>query len=148
MEYQKDTTDENRQIYKQTKQNLEEAYNVFIEEDLDSKLKDVEKAHANSKHGQSWRLNNYITGRKASPKGQLKGDTQKDRVINWFNHFKNLLGSPPDIDDEDKEILPILESLNIKTGPFDLKDYKGNKVTSRREELWGRWHTTRGFKKM
>eukprot|EP00057_Strongylocentrotus_purpuratus_P013705 XP_011668179.1 PREDICTED: uncharacterized protein LOC105440107 [Strongylocentrotus purpuratus] len=55
--------------------------------------------------------------------GQLKGDTQKDRVINWFNHFKNLLGSPPDIDDEDEEILPILESLNIKTGPFDLKEY-------------------------
>ena len=104
MEYQKDTTDENRQIYKQAKQNLEEAYNGVIEEDLDSKLKDVERAHANSKHGQSWRLIiiNDITGRKASPNGQLKGDTQKDRVINWFNHFNNLLGSPPDIDDEDE----------------------------------------------
>ncbi|XP_030839582.1 uncharacterized protein LOC115923289 [Strongylocentrotus purpuratus] len=123
MEYQKDTSDENRQIYKQAKHNLEEAYSVVIEEDLDSKLKDVERAHANSKHGQSWRLINDITGRKASPKGQLKGDTQKDRVINWFNQFKNLLGSPPDIDDEDEEILPILESLNIKTGPFDLKEY-------------------------
>ena len=64
-------------------------------------------------------LINGISGRKASAKGQLKGDTQKERVKNWFNHFKNLLGSPPDIDDEEEEITPVLEELDIKTGPFD-----------------------------
>ena len=67
----------------------------MVEEDLTSKLKEVEMAHVNSKHGQSWRLINDISGRKASAKGQLKGDTQKERVKNWFNHFKNLLGRAP-----------------------------------------------------
>ena len=93
-DYQGDTSDENRQIYKQAKRELEEAYNAVTEEDLSSKLKEVEMAHANSKHGQSWRRINDITGRKASAKGQLKGNTQKERVKNWFDHFKNLLGSP------------------------------------------------------
>ena len=34
--------------------------------------------------------------------GQIKGDTQKERVANWFNHFRNLLGSAPEI--ENREI--------------------------------------------
>ena len=89
-------------------------YNQIIEEDLKSKIKEVETAHANSKHGLSWRLINDITGKKAPAQGQLKGETQKDRVTNWYSHFKNLLGSPPDISDEDEEIAPILEGLNIK----------------------------------
>ena len=69
------------------------------------------------------RLINDITGRKASAKGQLKGATQKERVTNWYNHFKDLLGSPPDISDEDEEIPPILTDLDIKTGPFNQEEY-------------------------
>ena len=122
--YQQDTSEEKRLIYKQAKKSLETTYNDVVEEDLTSKLKEVEMAHVNSKHGQSWRLINDISGRKASAKGQLKGDTQKERVKNWFNHFKNLLGSPPDIDDEEEEITPVLEELDIKTGPFDQEEYE------------------------
>ena len=93
-------------------------YNLVVEVDLNNKIKEVETAHANSKHGLSWRLVNYITGRKASAQGQLKGETQKDRVINWYNHFKNFLGSPPDISDA------ILEGLNIKFRPFSEEEYE------------------------
>ena len=53
----------------------------------------------------------------------MKGNTQQDRVTNWYNHFKDLLGSPPDISNEEEEIQPILEDLNIKTGPFDQEEY-------------------------
>ena len=81
-DYQGDTSDENWQVYKQAKRELEEAYKSVTEEDLSSKQKELEMAHANSKHGQSWRLINDITGRKASAKGQLKGNTQKERVKN------------------------------------------------------------------
>ena len=37
--------------------------------------------------------------------------------------FQGLLGKPPYIDDEDEDILPILEELNIKTGPFNQEEY-------------------------
>ena len=57
-------------------------------------------------------------------KGQIKGSTQKERLNNWYTHFKNLLGSPPHISNEDEEIAPILPDLNIKLGPFDLDEYE------------------------
>ncbi|XP_072048490.1 uncharacterized protein [Amphiura filiformis] len=112
----------------EAKKRLADAYNQVEEEDLSSKLIEVETAHANSKHGQSWRLINDITSRLASRKGQLEGNTQKERVTNWYNHFKNLLGSPPDIDDEDKDIPAVLDELNIKTGPFEQEEYEKAKM--------------------
>ena len=120
--YQHSTSEENRAEYKKAKECLEDVYNLVIEEDLNSKNKEIETAHANSKHGQSWRLINDITSRKASPQGQLKGEIQKDRVTNWYNHFKNLLGSP--LCDEDEEIAPILEGLDIKVEPFSQEEYE------------------------
>ena len=41
-------------------------------------------AQIKSKHEQNWRLIRQRT---------TKSDTQKQRVKNWFNHFKNLLRS-------------------------------------------------------
>ena len=74
--YQKRTSDDRREGYKAAKKCLEKAFNQVIEEDLSNKIQEVE-AHAYIKHGLSWRLINDITGRKASAKGQLKGDTQR-----------------------------------------------------------------------
>ena len=122
--YQHSTIEENRAEYEKEKESLEDVYSLVIEEDLNSKIKEVETAYANSKHGQSWSLIKDITGRKASAHGQLKGETQKDRVTNWYNHFNNLLGSPPAISDEDEGIAPIFEGLDIKVGPFSQKEYK------------------------
>ncbi|XP_072022739.1 uncharacterized protein [Amphiura filiformis] len=127
--YQLDTTDCNREEYKKAKKNLDDAYNKVIEVDLSGKLREVERAHVNSKHGESWKLINDITGRKACSTGQLKGNTQSERVTNWYNHFKGLLGSPPDIDDEEEEITPILDELDIKVGPFDKEEYEDAKAS-------------------
>ena len=57
-------------------------------------------------------------------RGQLKGDTQQERVRNWYDHFRNLLGKPPDIEDENEEIDPILEDLDIEIGPFTQEEYQ------------------------
>ena len=121
--YQQETTEANRLNYKRAKKSLEETYNLVSEEDLTRKLLQVEKAHVNCKHGESWKLINEITGRRTSARGQLEGKTQQERVENWYNHFKSLLGNPPDIDNEDEDIPPILKDLNIKVGPFDQEEY-------------------------
>ena len=127
--YEQATSDECRIKYKEAKKDLEEVYNTVMEEDLTTKLNDVESAHINSKHGKSWRLINDITGRKASRTGQLKGDTQEARIKNWYNHFKDLLGSPPCITNEDEETKPVLADLNIREGPFDKEEYELAKKT-------------------
>ncbi|KAI8484256.1 hypothetical protein Bbelb_380410 [Branchiostoma belcheri] len=61
---------------------------------------------------------------KATRKGQLEGNTQKERIENWYNHFKTLLGSPPNITDEDEEIPTVFEELDIKDGPFEQGEYE------------------------
>ncbi|XP_078661569.1 uncharacterized protein LOC144905694 [Branchiostoma floridae x Branchiostoma belcheri] len=122
--YKENTSEANRQEYRQTKKKLKEAYITVEEEDLSNKIREVEKAHLNCKHGQSWKLINDITDRKATRKGQLEGNTQEERIENWYNHFKTLLGSPPNITDEDEEIPTVFEELDIKVGPFEQGEYE------------------------
>ena len=64
-----------------------------------------------------------MTSPVAKEKDRLKvswRETHKwKKVTNCCNHFKNLLGSPLDISDENEEITPTFPDLDIKTGPFD-----------------------------
>ena len=62
--------------------------NVVTEEDLSKKIQEIESACANSKHGQRWKLTNDISGRKSSAKGQMRGASQKEQVMNWNSQFK------------------------------------------------------------
>ena len=43
---------------------------------------------------------------------------------NWYNHFSQLLGKPPAVDNEDQEILPVFHNLQYKTGAFDMDEYR------------------------
>ncbi|XP_072037323.1 uncharacterized protein [Amphiura filiformis] len=124
------TTEDNRLSYNQAKSDLAGAYNQAIEDDLNIKLREVEMAHDNCKHSQSWRLINDITGRKSSMRGQLKGDTQMERVSNWYHHFKDLLGSCPNVEGEDDTIEPITDDLTIEVGPFSHEEYTKAKTST------------------
>ena len=66
---------------------------------------------------------NEISGRKASRKGQIEGDTKEERTANWFKHFQGLLGNPPDIGGQDEEIDQIIEELNQVWGFQLMKIY-------------------------
>ena len=121
--YQKSASDNDRETYEAAKKVLSETYNQVMEEDLSEKIQEVQRAHANSQHGVSWKIINDITGRKASAKGMLLGSSQKERVQNWYNHFKDLLGKPPDICEDVEDLDPILTDLDIKTGPFEHEEY-------------------------
>ncbi len=79
----------------------------------------LEESHINSQHGKAWKLVNELSGRRTSQRGQIKGDTQQERVKNWYEHFVGLLGSEPDAIDADIVIPSIFENLGIKEGPFE-----------------------------
>ena len=110
---------------------------TILEEQLDDKIKKIEQADKNSKHGLSWPLINEVSGRKTSAQGQLKGDTQAARIKNWYTHFSNLLGKPPEVDEEDEEIEQIFPKLNIKEGPFSLDEYKKAKAELKLRKMAG-----------
>ena len=50
-------------------------------------------------------------------KAKLKAASQQERVKLWEQHFKNLLGNPPEITDEPITRI-ISKQLDVKLGPF------------------------------
>ena len=62
-----------------------------------------------------------ITGRKQS---QSEGKDIRERIQNWFNHFQQLLGEEPVIDDENEIIQTVFDDLDFKTGEFTIDEYK------------------------
>ena len=62
-----------------------------------------------------------MSGRKNTLKPKLKADNQEERLQKWKEHFKNVLGKPPEI--TDKLIEKIINSkLDIKLGQFIEKE--------------------------
>ena len=85
----------------------------------------VEDADTRSQHAESWKVINQISGRKSAKKGIIKGKNKEDRINSWFQHFSQLLGSEPNIpnNDEEQEIPTIFNDVNITTGAFTMEEY-------------------------
>ena len=80
-----------------------------------------------------WIPINYMTGRKSAKKVIIKGDNNEERINEWFNNFKNLLGGAhidetntfePDIIyegtlDIDSEVFTKEEYLAVKNNLID-----------------------------
>ena len=98
--YQTKPTARNERTWKESKEKIRNAYKDIQEEELDGLIKRVENADDRSKHGESWKLIDKITGRKNGKQGILKGKTKEERITNWYNHFKELLGKEPGETDE------------------------------------------------
>ena len=87
-------------------------------------IRKVEESDAKSKHRESWRLINEISGRKAAKKGIIKGNSKEERIANWFEHFCSLLGKEPVIgeDENETDLLPVLQDLGINDSPFTVDE--------------------------
>ena len=68
-------------------------------------------------------LINKFTGRKNSKLDQIKAKSKDDHAIKWYEHFKKLLWSNLNINNEDnlKTISGI--NMNIETGQFTSAEY-------------------------
>jgi len=62
-------------------------------------------------------LINHITGHKKARQGLIKGNSE-ERIEQWFNHFRNLLGKEPVAVEEEENIAKVLENLEIEDGNF------------------------------
>ncbi len=65
----------------------------------------------------AWQTINEVSGRKSTVKAKLKAASQQEKVKLWEQHFKNLLGNPPEITDEPNTRI-ISKQLDVKLGPF------------------------------
>ena len=105
---------------KSAKDNLDKAYLEANEEFLERQIDEIKEENKGKGTSFSpWKTINNITGRKRAKEGQVKGRSQQERLDNWYDAFKNLLGNPPVVADEEEEIEQIFEELPIRTDSFD-----------------------------
>ena len=96
---------------------LKQTYEKEQAEYIQGKVQSIQEAAANKQSALAWRTANEISGRKSSNKATLKATSQEERLSKWKDHFKQLLGSAPNV--SDTEIEKIAENpLNIKLGKF------------------------------
>ena len=76
-----------------------------MEVDLEAKIRKVDEAYIERAYSEPWKIINDIIGRKSTKAGQVQGETEEERLSMWFTHFGTLLGSVPDVEDEDEDIL-------------------------------------------
>ena len=101
------------------KAKLDRAYLEANQDYLQKKMDDIKKERKGNNTSSPWKTINDITGRKGAKEGQVKGRSQQERLNNWYQAFKNLLGNPPVVSDEDEELEEVFDELPIRTDSFD-----------------------------
>ena len=112
------TTEDSNANLESAKQELENAYIAEQEKYIKEKIEILENAHANRKSRMAWSIINEISGRKKTNTGRIKASSPEERIKLWRDHFANLLGLPPVIDD--RPIIKIFDTLPIETGDFTM----------------------------
>lgn len=87
--YYRSPTENNREEMERYKSKLLEQYNITVEEDLDKIIRQVETADEESRHKESWRLFDEITGRKTAKQGIVWLKTRKTESISGILTSKN-----------------------------------------------------------
>ncbi|KAJ8372628.1 hypothetical protein AAFF_G00280930 [Aldrovandia affinis] len=127
--YVSDPTVERRGILNEAKQLLFSTYDKIKGEELMERVQRVQAAQGERQYGEAWRVINEMTGRKRTKEGQVEGHSPEERVVTWFNHFRRLLGTTAEGDEE--EIPSFLQNLNIDDGPFTTSEFARVKTTLR-----------------
>ena len=91
-------------------------------DDLEEKAARIEGIHTTGQYSKAWKVVNEISGQKKFVRGQIAASDPEERVSNWFNHLKNLLGSSRDTADTEQDIPEILCDLDLGDGPFPTKE--------------------------
>ena len=97
----------------------------------------METAAERCKNKESWTVINEITGRRKGGGCQIKGNGPEERKKNWLSHFKDLLGKPPEVEDEDLLIETQSTELNIETTPFTLEELRVAKTKIKEGKAYG-----------
>ncbi|KAJ8355109.1 hypothetical protein AAFF_G00098000 [Aldrovandia affinis] len=127
--YVSEPTVERRGILNEAKQLLFSTYDKIKGEELMERVQRVQAAQGERQYGEAWRVINEMTGRKRTKEGQVEGHSPEERVVTWFNHFRRLLGTTAEGDEE--EIPSFLQNLNIDDGPFTTSEFARAKTMLR-----------------
>ena len=103
---------------------LQAEYIQLESEQLESQLQEAEVAFLASNTNKAWKLINTITNRKSTQSGKLKGKSPADRTQQWFEHFKNLLGSTATPNSSTHSFHQTFSNLNIPDDAFNIDELR------------------------
>lgn len=107
--------------FKSARDTLTAAYEKEQKKYIQEKTEEIINATTNQKSSQAWKAVNEISGRKTTNRAKLRASSQDERLKLWKQHFENLLGKPPSINEV--VITPLFENeLNIKKGAFTIDE--------------------------
>lgn len=107
-------TVERREILNKAKQLLFSIYDKIKGEELMEKVQRIQAELGERRYGEAWRIINEMKRRKRTKEGQVEGHSPEERVTTWFNHFRGLLGTTSD--GEEEEIPSILSPAENNRG--------------------------------
>ena len=111
-----------REVVSSKKDNLLSCYTSLLEQNITTKIARAEQAADRCKNRESWRLVNEVTGRKKRGISLVEGGSAKGRLDAWTTHFRNLLGLPPQVPDENMDVETVFPSLDIRADEFDVSE--------------------------
>ena len=81
--YEMAPSPKNQERMQAAKNLLYESYQNVEAEELEKLVNEVIEAENKTRHGDSWKIINSITGRKNGQKEKLKGESKESRLNSW-----------------------------------------------------------------
>lgn len=122
-EYTLDPSPVNKIRVEETKIALDTAYDLVKEEEINSAVNDINNDQGFGRLRKMWNLVHSISGKRSVNSSKIKGDTPEERVDKWKQHFKKLLGQPPDATTNFNLDDNILNGVDISDSNFTEEEY-------------------------
>ena len=125
LDYHQKPTRSKKKALELAKKTLDEAYLKAEADFIDGKIKDISSLHISQKHHAAWKTIGELSGKCSKPTTRIKGGSSNKRMSSWHDHFKNLLGKPPVMPENDT--LPmdkVSDTLDICTTDFTISELK------------------------
>ena len=113
---------QNKQNFSKALKSLKKTYLSEQTKYLQQKIDEIENSVANQKSSNAWKVINEISGRRSTNSAKLKASNQEERVKLWKKHFQDLLGKPPQTDEQTEIVNIAANELKIRKGPFQMDE--------------------------
>ena len=113
---------QNKQNFSKALKSLKKTYLSEQTKYLQQKIDEIENSVANQKSSNAWKVINENSGRRSTNSAKLKASNQEERVKLWKKHFQDLLGKPPQTDEQTEIVNIVADELKIRNGPFQMDE--------------------------
>ena len=123
--YASKPTKQNKKGLNNALEDLKQSYDENKSKFIQTKISEITSAHIQKKSKLAWDAINEVSNCKKTESSRPTGENASERVKLWEDHFKNLLGQPACLPENNENIVTIVsETLPIPTHEFTEDELK------------------------